>query len=68
MVLINTITKPTEISNMQVEFTNAEKVLYKMAYDFALNVEKLTEAEAKERGMNKVLQKRAMAKSIKFKH
>jgi hypothetical protein len=53
---------------MQVEFTNAERILYKMAYDFAINVEKLTEAEAKERGMNKVLQKRAMAKSIKFKH
>jgi len=36
-----------------------------MAYEFAINVEKLTEAEAREAGMNKVLSKRALSKKVK---
>ena len=50
---------------MQVQFTGAEKVLFKATYEFALNVEKLTEAEATEKAMNKILSKRALATKVK---
>ena len=49
---------------MNVEFTGAERVLFIMAYDFALNVERLTDAEAKQRGMDKVLAKRALRNKV----
>jgi hypothetical protein len=47
---------------MNIEFTGPERVLFKMAYDFAINVQKLTEAEAREAGRNKVLSKRALGR------
>ena len=50
---------------MNQQFTGAERVLFKMAYDFALNVEKLTEAEAQQSGMDKVLSKRALGKKVR---
>lgn len=50
---------------MNIEFNGPERVLYKMAYEFAINVEKLTEAEARQRGMDKVIAKRAMSNKLK---
>ena len=50
---------------MQAQFTGVEKVLFKATYEFALNVEKLTEAEATEKAMNKILSKRALATKVK---
>ena len=49
---------------MNIEFTGAERVLFKMAYEFAINVEKLSEAEAREAGMNKVLSKRSLVTKV----
>jgi uncharacterized protein (DUF2344 family) len=53
---------------MKLEFTNAEKVLFKATYDFAIKYEKLSEADATEKAMNKILSKRALATKLKFKH
>ena len=50
---------------MPIEFNGPERVLYKMAYEFAINVEKLTEAEARQRGMDKVIAKRSMSNKLK---
>lgn len=50
---------------MEVQFTGAEKVLYKVTYAFALNHEKLTEEQARERAMNKILSKRALSTKVK---
>ena len=50
---------------MQVQFTGAERVLFKMAYEFALNVEKLSDADATEKAMNKILSKRALSTKVK---
>jgi hypothetical protein len=49
---------------MNVEFTSAERVLFRMAYEFAINVERLSEAEARERGLNKVLAKRSLRNKV----
>ena len=49
---------------MNIEFTGAERVLFKVAYEFAINVEKLSEAEAREKAMNKILAKRALATKV----
>lgn len=53
---------------MKIEFTNAERVLFKATFEFAVNVLKLSEADATEKAMNKILQKRSLATKIKFKH
>jgi hypothetical protein len=53
---------------MNVEFTGAEKVLFKATYEFAINIEKLSHDEATEKAMNKIIMKRALAKKIKFKY
>ena len=53
---------------MKIEFTSTERVLFKATFEFAMNIEKLSEAEATEKAMNKILQKRAMVKKIKFKY
>ena len=53
---------------MNIEFTGAERVLFKATYEFALNIEKLTEAEATEKAMNKILSVRALSKKVKFKY
>jgi len=50
---------------MQVQFTGAERVLFKMAYEFAINVERLSEAEARQRGLDKVLSKRSLSTKVK---
>lgn len=50
---------------MQTQFTGAEKVLFKATYQFALDVLKLTEAEATEQAMNKILSTRALSKKVK---
>ena len=56
------------MTDMNIEFTGAEKVLFKATYDFAINFEKLSVADATEKAMNKVIMKRAMAKKIKNRH
>ena len=53
------------LKNMNIEFTGSERVLFNMAYEFAINVEKLTEFEACQRGMDKVLSKRAMSNKLR---
>lgn len=53
---------------MNIEFTGAEKVLFKATYEFAINVLKLNDADATEKAMNKVISKRALAKQIKNRH
>jgi hypothetical protein len=53
-----------KINNMNKEFTGAEKVLFKMTYEFAINVEKLTEDEATEKAMNKIIQKRMLGDKL----
>ncbi len=50
---------------MQVQFTGAERVLFNMTYEFALNIEKLSEEHAREKAMNKILSKRALATKVK---
>jgi hypothetical protein len=49
---------------MNVEYTGAERVLFRMAYDFAINVERLSEAEAQQRGRDKVLAKRSLRNKV----
>lgn len=49
---------------MNVEYTGAERVLFRMAYDFAINVERLSESEAQQRGRDKVLAKRALRNKV----
>lgn len=51
----------------QLNFNSVEKVLFKATVDFAMTYEKLTLPEAEERGIEKVMQKRSMAKNLKFK-
>jgi len=50
---------------MEVQFTGVEKVLFKATYEFALNIEKLSEADATEKAMNKILSKRALSIKVK---
>ena len=56
------------MTDMNIEFTGAEKVLFKATYEFAINVLKLNDADATEKAMNKVIMKRALAKQIKNRH
>ena len=49
---------------MNIKFTGAEAVIYKATYQFAINVEKLSEADATEKAMNKILAKRALATKV----
>lgn len=53
---------------MQTNFTGAERVLFRATYEFAINIEKLTEQQAREKATNKVLSKRAMAKQLRFRY
>lgn len=53
---------------MNIEFTGTERVLYNVTYEFAINVEKLSEKEAREKAMNKIIKTRALGKKIKFKY
>ena len=53
---------------MKIEFTSAERVLFKATFEFAVNVEKLSDSEAKEKAMNKILKKRAMASKMTFRY
>lgn len=52
---------------MNIKFTSAETVLFKATFQFAINVEKLSEADATEKAMNKVLSKRAFATKLSKK-
>ena len=53
---------------MNIEFTGAEKVLFKATYEFAINIEKLNHEDATEKAMNKVIKTRAMSKKLKFRY
>lgn len=53
---------------MNVNFTGPERVLYKITFEHALNVEKLTHQQAQEKAMAKILNKRALVKKLNFKH
>ena len=53
---------------MKIEFTGAERVLFNATVSFVMAHENLSIEQARERGMNKVLQKRALAKTIRSKH
>ena len=54
---------------MSTEYTGAERVLFRMAYDFALTVERLSESEAQQRGRDKVLAKRLLRSKVgAFRH
>jgi hypothetical protein len=49
---------------MKIEFTSAERVIWKMTYEFAVNVEKLTPEQAREKAMGKIIAKRVFAKKV----
>ena len=51
----------------QLNFNSVEKALFKASFDFAIKYEKLSQPEAEERGIEKVMKKRAMAKNLDFK-
>jgi hypothetical protein len=53
---------------MNIEFTGAEKVLFKATYEFAVNIEKLSHEDATEKAMNKVIMKRAFSNKLKYRH
>ena len=48
--------------------TGPEKVLYKASYNFAIEVLKLTGYQAQEMAEQKILKKRALGKTIKFRY
>ena len=48
-------------------FNSVEKALFKANVDFAIKYEKLSLPEAEQCGIEKVMQKRAMAKNLDFK-
>lgn len=50
---------------MNIEFTSQERVLYRMEYEFAINVRKVTEVEAREQAMNKILEGRSLVKKLR---
>lgn len=54
-------------TTQQLNFNSVEKVLFKATVDFAMTHEKLILSEAEQRGIEKVMQKRSMAKNLKFK-
>jgi hypothetical protein len=49
---------------MKIELTGAEKVLFKATFEFATKALKVSEAEATEMAMNKIISKRALVKKI----
>jgi hypothetical protein len=49
---------------MQKELTGAEKVLFKATYQFAIDVLKLSEAEANEKAMAKIASTRSLSKKM----
>ena len=61
MVLFLSIDK---LNNMNVNFTGPEKVLYKASYEFAVNVLKVSEQEARDIAMNKILNTRALSRKV----
>lgn len=52
----------------ELSMNGVERVLYAASYNFALNVQKLTEEEAVQAGINKVLSKRKLGNRIKSRH
>ena len=53
---------------MKIEMTGSEKVLFKATLKFAMEELKLSEAEATEKAMAKIMSTRAMAKKLKFRY
>jgi hypothetical protein len=50
------------------QLTGPEKVLYRATYQFAIDQLQLSPEEATEKAEQKILSKRALAKTIKFRH
>jgi hypothetical protein len=50
------------------QLTGPEKVLYKAEYQFALKELQLSEDQAKEMAEQKIIKKRALGKTIKFRY
>ena len=48
--------------------TGPEKVLYKASYNFAIEVLQLSGYQAQEMAEQKILKKRALGKTIKFRY
>jgi hypothetical protein len=49
---------------MQKELTGTEKVLFKSTYQFAIEILKVSETEANEMAMKKIISKRDLTKKI----
>ena len=50
---------------MNIEMTGAEQVLYKVQYKFACDVLELSEPEAREMAMQKIIKTRTLGKQLK---
>ena len=53
---------------MDIKFTSTEKVLFKQTVSFLMKYESLTEAQAMEKAMDKIIAVRAMVKKTRFRH
>jgi hypothetical protein len=53
---------------MNVNFSGTEKVLFKATVDFLMKYESLTEAQANEKAMYKIIAVRTMVKKTRFRH
>ena len=49
---------------MSIEFTGAERVLFRSTYEFAIEVLRLSDAEAREMAMNKIIKTRALVRVV----
>jgi predicted CoA-binding protein len=54
-------------NDMKTTFTSTERVLFNANFNFWIQ-NGLSETEATERAMNKIIQTRSLAKTLKFKH
>jgi hypothetical protein len=54
-------------NDMKTTFTSTERVLFNANFNFWIQ-NGLSETEANERAMNKIIQTRSLSKKLKFKH
>jgi hypothetical protein len=54
-------------NDMKTTFTSTERVLFNANFKFWIQ-NGLSETEANERAMNKIIQTRSLSKKLKFKH
>jgi len=53
---------------MNSKFTGTEKVLFQQTVKFLMKYESLTEAQANEKAMYKIIEVRTMVKKTRFRH